>query len=189
MAERELKTTEDVFDENMRLAEKERNRLKGIKDNTKEEKPFYVSQLPEGVQNKLKDMQKKKLLEEGYSKKDAEYYADEFLNEKIYTAEEIYGNDFWKNPEFAEETEEPKEEVEVKEEVKTPAAYKGHLEEENPPKTDITEEDVKRFGKEALKGLSGKKAWEEEDDELDAYTKDLEDYLDKNPDAKKKNYY
>ena len=26
-------------------------------------------------------------------------------------------------------------------------------------------------------------------DELDAYTKDLEDYLDKNPDAKKKNYY
>lgn len=29
----------------------------------------------------------------------------------------------------------------------------------------------------------------EEPDELDAYTKDLEDYLDKNPDAKKKNYY
>lgn len=26
-------------------------------------------------------------------------------------------------------------------------------------------------------------------EELDAYTKDLEDYLDKNPDAKKKNYY
>ena len=30
---------------------------------------------------------------------------------------------------------------------------------------------------------------EVEVDELDAYTKDLEDYLDKNPDAKKKNYY
>lgn len=85
--------------------------------------------------------------------------------------------------------EEPKEEVEVKEEVKTPSTYKGHLEEEDPPKTDITEEDVERFGKEALKGLSGKKAWEEEDEELSAYTKDLEDYLDKNPDAKKKNYY
>ena len=27
------------------------------------------------------------------------------------------------------------------------------------------------------------------DDELDAFTKDLEDYLDKNPDAKKKAYY
>ena len=28
-----------------------------------------------------------------------------------------------------------------------------------------------------------------EEDELDAYTKDLEDYLEKNPNAKKKNYY
>ena len=65
------------------------------------EKPFYVSQLPEGVQNKLKDMQKQKLLDEGYSEKDAEYYADEFLNEKIYTAEEFYGNNFWERPEFA----------------------------------------------------------------------------------------
>ena len=71
---------------------------------TKED-PFYVSQLPEGVQKKLKDMQKKKLLDEGYSEKDAEYYSDEFLNEKVYTAEEFYGNDFWKKPEFAEEPE------------------------------------------------------------------------------------
>ena len=69
-----------------------------------------------------------------------------------------------------------------------PPSYKGHLEEEDPPNTDITEEDVERFGKDALKGLSGKKAWEE-DDELDAYTKDLEDYLEKNPKAKDKNYY
>lgn len=113
------------------------------------ENPFYISQLPEGVQNKLKDMQKKKLLDEGYSEKDAEYYSDEFLNEKVYTAEEFYGNDFWERPEFKEEpkSEEPKEEVEVKEEVK------------------------------------------EEPDELDAYTKDLEDYLEKNPKAKDKNYY
>lgn len=103
MAEKELKTTEDVFDENMRLAELERNRLKGIKNPTKKEKPFYVSQLPEGVQNKLKDMQKRKLLKEGYSEKDAEYYADEFLNEKIYTAEEFYGNNFWERPEFKED--------------------------------------------------------------------------------------
>lgn len=101
--EKELRTTEDVFNENMRLAEQERNRLKGIQNNTRKEKPFYISQLPEGVQNKLKDMQKKKLLDEGYSEKDAEYYADEFLNEKIYTAEEFYGNDFWERPEFKEE--------------------------------------------------------------------------------------
>ena len=112
MAEKELKTTEDVFDENMRLAELERNRLKGIKNPTKKEKPFYVSELPEGVQNKLKDMQKRKLLDEGYSEEEAEYYADEFLNEKVYTAEEFYGNNFWEKPEFADKptSEEPKDE-------------------------------------------------------------------------------
>lgn len=93
--------------------------------------------------------------------------------------QDLYDVGYFKEEE-KQQPEEPKEEVEVKEEVKTPSAYKGHLEEEDPPKSDITEEDVERFGKEALKGLSGKKAWEEED-ELDAYTKDLEDYKDKNP--------
>ena len=39
------------------------------------------------------------------------------------------------------------------------------------------------------KWLDTNKAIEEEPDELDAYTKDLEDYLEKNPKAKDKNYY
>ena len=118
------------------------------------ENPFYVSQLPEGVQNKLKDMQKRKLLEEGYSEKDAEYYADEFLNEKIYTAEEFYGNNFWERPEF-------------KEEPKSPGAKSQKDEDEKVEEVDTSTIDEKDSGK-------------SEEDDLDLYMKDLNDYMDKN---------
>lgn len=236
------------------------------------EKPFYVSQLPEGVQDKLKEMQKKKLLDEGYSEKDAEYYADEFLNEKIYTAEEFYGNNFWERPEFKEE---PKSLDAIKDEH-TPPGAKGEKKRkirasDNPDWVWDNEDVAKRFmatpylnadyskdmsdeDKAALKenykaykkmsiddflkskdfqpfyeyvgededvepnnytskSLYGEDdknpytdldklldEWDKEEidtndngkieeDELEAYTKDLEDYLAKNPDAKKKNYY
>lgn len=150
-----------------------------------EEKPFYIRQLPKEAQDWLRDKAYKSFIADGDKEEDAQKKAEDFLDEKVYTAEEIYGKDFLNE---VGKIEEPKKEVEVKEEVKIPPAYKGHLEEDNPPKTDITEEDVERFGKDALKGLSGKKPLEE-DDELDAYTKDLEDYLEKNPKAKDKNYY
>ena len=153
------------------------------------EKPFYVSQLPEGVQNKLKDMQKKKLLDEGYSEKEAEYYADEFLNEKIYTAEEFYGNNFWERPEFKEESKS----LDAIKDNFTPPAYKGHLEEENPPDTTITVEDEERFGKDALSGLTGPRESEQlkdavdtndngkiEVDEMADFQKSLDDYAAKN---------
>lgn len=243
------------------------------------EKPFYVSQLPEGVQKKLKDMQKKKLLDEGYSEKDAEYYSDEFLNEKIYTAEEFYGNDFWEKPEFKEE---PKSLDAIKDNFTPPGAkdkepkknapsfdaymdarrtvdkyrdtYKKQKEEydtaqrmnwaENAKKegsrlnpmyglkpnnfekdstyqkavdtinayedsegykddvrylkanpfetmfSEKVEEDVEpEIEKPEVKDIDTNDNGKVEVDELEAYTKDLEDYLDKNPDAKKKNYY
>ena len=77
------------------------------------EKPFYIAELPEGIQQKLKRFEKKRLLNEGYTEQEAEEYSDEFLNEKVYTAEEFYGNRFWEKPKFTkglkpEDLEEPK---------------------------------------------------------------------------------
>ena len=56
--------------------------------------------------------------------------------------------------------------------------YKEYLEDEEPKVEDVdtTEVDIADTGKDY-------------GDELDAYTKDLEDYLEKNPKAKDKNYY
>ena len=61
------------------------------------EKPFYISQLPEKTQAWIKEKTKKNFLKDGMSEEEAEQKATDFLDEKVYTAEETFGKDFWKS--------------------------------------------------------------------------------------------
>lgn len=152
------------------------------------EKPFYISQLPEKTQAWIKEKTKENFLKDGMSEEEAEQKATDFLDEKVYVAEEFFGKDFYKSLDPAEEK--PDYEVvndfsidAIKDNFTPPGARKGHLEEDYPPETKITKEDEERFGKDALKGLetidtndNGKI----EVDEMADFQKSLDDYASKN---------
>jgi len=73
-----------------------------------DEKPFYIRQLPKEAQDWLKDKAYKSFIADGDKEEDAQKKAEDFLDEKVYTAEEMYGKDFLKEVGKAEE---PKYEV------------------------------------------------------------------------------
>lgn len=70
-----------------------------------DEKPFYIRQLPKEAQDWLKDKAYKSFIADGDKEEDAQKKAEDFLDEKVYTAEEMYGKDFLKK---VGKTEEPK---------------------------------------------------------------------------------
>ena len=70
-----------------------------------EEKPFYIRQLPKEAQDWLKNKAYKSFIADGDKEEDAQKKAEDFLDEKVYTAEEMYGKDFLKE---IGKTEEPK---------------------------------------------------------------------------------
>lgn len=144
------------------------------------EKPFYISQLPEKTQSWIKEKTKENFLKDGMSEEEAEQKATDFLDEKVNVAEDFFGKDFYKS-------------IDAVKDNYTPPAYKGHLEEENPPDTTITVEDEERFGKDALSGLTGPRESEQLKEEIDTngngkievdemadFQKSLDDYASKN---------
>lgn len=173
-----------------------------------EEKPFYIRQLPKEAQDWLRDKAYKSFIADGDKEEDAQKKAEDFLDEKVYTAEEMYGKDFLNEVGKSEE----------------PNAY-DFLEQSEKVVNEKDPFEQKKLAGDLLKMSGGKQnalgQWEFEDehgkyqptesgraiyselkdnidtndngkiddDELDAYTKDLEDYLEKNPKAKDKNYY
>lgn len=137
-----------------------------------DEKPFYIRQLPKEAQDWLKDKAYKSFIADGDKEEDAQKKAEDFLDEKVYTAEEMYGKDFLNE---VGKGKEPKVEVDD-DELYDQMESMGDLPSDTQLHRDLKKIDINDNGKVEV-------------DELDAYTKDLEDYLDKNPDAKKKNYY
>lgn len=172
MAERELKTTEDVFDENMRLAELERNRLKGINNPTKKPKPFYISELPEKAQNWIKERTKKNFLKDGMSEKEAEQRANDFLDEKVYTAEETFGKDFWKSFEDTNDKPDPSEDK-LDHEVVNDFSIDAIKDNFTPPGAKSQKEKVKDE-------IDTNNNGEIEVDEMANFQKSLDDYASKN---------
>lgn len=69
------------------------------------EKPFYIRQLPKEAQEWLKDKAYKSFIADGDKEEDAQKKAEDFLDEKVYTAEEMYGKDFLKEVGKTEEPE------------------------------------------------------------------------------------
>ena len=138
-----------------------------------EEKPFYIRQLPKEAQNWLRDKAYKSFIADGDKEEDAQKKAEDFLDEKVYTAEEMYGKDFL-NEVGKSKKPDPDEYIPEDEgtEKKDPFDLDPKEEGVNEKITEVDLDDTIP-----------------ETDELDAYTKDLEDYLEKNPKAKDKNYY
>lgn len=149
-----------------------------------DEKPFYIRQLPKEAQDWLKDKAYKSFIADGDREEDARQKAEDFLDEKVYTAEEMYGKDFLNE---VGKTEEPKktgpkigednEFIEYSEKPK--AISKEHLEkygEDMLRKLGASDEQIEEAKEQVDTNDNGKI----EVDELDAYTKDLNDYMDKN---------
>lgn len=67
------------------------------------EKPFYILQLPEKTQAWIKEKTKENFLKDGMSEEEAEQKATDFLDEKVYVAEDFFGKDFYKSLDPAEE--------------------------------------------------------------------------------------
>lgn len=75
-----------------------------------DEKPFYIRQLPKEAQDWLRDKAYNSFLGDGEKEEDARQKAEDFLDEKVYTAEEMYGKDFLNEVGKAEEDKKEKPE-------------------------------------------------------------------------------
>lgn len=120
------------------------------------EKPFYISQLPEKIQSWIKEKTKANFLKDGMSEEEAEQKATDFLDEKVNVAEEFFGKDFYKSLDA------------IKDNFTPPGAKSQKDEDEKVEDVDTSAIDEKDSGK-------------SEEDDLDLYMKDLDDYMSKKP--------
>lgn len=166
-----------------------------------DEKPFYIRQLPKEAQEWLKDKAYKSFIADGDKEEDAQKKAEDFLDEKVYTAEEFFGKDFLKE---VGKGEEPKYEVvndesidAIKDNFTPPGAKIGvdneYIEYSEKPKA-LTKDHIEKYGEEMLKKLGASdeqiaEAKKEidtndngkiEEDEMADFQKSLDDYAAKN---------
>jgi hypothetical protein len=65
-----------------------------------EDEKYWGTDLPQEMQDELKNRYRKALKEEGYSDEEIEAGAEDHPNEKLYTLEDFYGKKFWETPEW-----------------------------------------------------------------------------------------
>lgn len=149
------------------------------------DKPFYISQLPEKTQSWIKEKTKENFLKDGMSEEEAEQKATDFLDEKVNVAEDFFGKDFYKSIDAIKDNFTPPGAKSQKDEDKSDLLKAAEKVIKTSKPVEVNEyltleprepkvEDVD------TSAIDEKDSGKSEEDDLDLYMKDLDDYMSKN---------